>query len=251
MKKEEEIEDLKGPEVTDIDVTDFIRSAISHYNIEIKSGLELIRIYKNLVPYISCSFDSKSKNDPILRLEVSDSESSRTSCSEKAYIRQVRGKYWRSLLYNPKLTSRLTSTLQAAYIAKLQELPSYDFSEFNITTLIADMNANIRTGIEDEIMKMFDRLTEEHSWYPETKKNIHYYTGWSTNKAHKIAKKVILPCYGVFSSWDGKPRSYNAVDVLSDIERIFNFLDGGMSQEVDLASTIERYFQNGITKISH
>ena len=95
---------------------------------------------------------------------------------------------------------------------------------------------------------MYDRLTEEHSYYPECQKNRHYYSGWKTNKAWKIDKKVILPCYGVFSSWDGRPYAHEAYSTLADIERILNFFDGNMSAEVDLRTTIETYFHNGITK---
>ena len=95
---------------------------------------------------------------------------------------------------------------------------------------------------------MFDRLTAEHSYYPEFSKNRHYYDGWKTNSAYKIAKKVIIPCYGIFSQWDGQPRTYDARKALEDIERILNFLDGHMTADVDSWSALESNFNNGITK---
>ena len=90
----------------------------------------------------------------------------------------------------------------------MSKLEAYDFTEYNIRTLYAEINTQVKRGIEEEIIAMYDRLTEEHSYYPECSKNRHYYDGWKTNIAHKIGKKVIIPCYGVFSSWDGKPREY-------------------------------------------
>jgi hypothetical protein len=108
--------------------------------------------------------------------------------------------------------------------------------------------ANIKSSIENEIIAMFDLLTSEHSWYGETSTNKHYFDGWATNKAWKIDKKVILPCYGVFSNWDGRPRAYEARDVLCDIEKILNYFDGNMTADVDLEGKIRNYFEEGITK---
>ena len=161
----------------------------------------------------------------------------------------MRLKYWRALLSNQKFIGRLTSKLQSEYQEKVERLKDYDFTEFNILTLSTEMNAQIKIGIEDEIIVMFDRLTEEHAWYPETQKNRHYYDGWATNKAHKIDKKAIIPCHGVFDSWDGKPRTYNAHGIIRDIEKILNFFDGKMAEDIqDVERTLDVYFRQGITK---
>ena len=52
----------------------------------------------------------------------------------------------------------------------------------------------------------------------------------------------------MFSSWDSRPRTYEARDVLDDIEKILNFLDGNMTRNVNLSNTLEIAFRNGITK---
>ena len=46
----------------------------------------------------------------------------------------------------------------------------------------------------------------------------------------------------------GRPRTYRAREVLDDIERMLNFLDGGMTRDVDFWNTINDYFDQGITK---
>lgn len=245
LKEAEEYEDDFDPTVTDLEVTDFIKASVNLFNLEVKAGLELIRQYKALVPYMACSFDdSFYSKEPILKLKVGDNDIKTVN----EYVKRVRSKYWRALLANPKFVGRLTSKLQDEYREKVNKLKAYDFTEFNIRTLYAEMNAQIKRGVEEEIIVMFDRLTEEHSYYPECSKNRHLYDGWKTNKAHKIGKKVIIPCYGVFDSWDGKPRTYEARKCLEDIERILNFLDGGMTRDVDLWNNLEICFKRGITK---
>ena len=243
MKEAEEYEDF-DPEVTGIEVSDYIKAAVNQFNVEVKSGLELIRQYRALVPYMSRSFGD---NTPILRLTDS-SDRGYNSVSVNDYVQKVRLKYWNELLSNPKFIGKLTSKLQQEYQEKVSKLADYDFTEFNIYTLSTEMNSHIKSGIENEIIAMFDRLTAEHSYYPEFSKNRHYYDGWKTNSAYKIAKKVIIPCYGIFSQWDGQPRTYDARKALEDIERILNFLDGHMTADVDSWSALESNFKNGITK---
>lgn len=245
MKEAEEYKDDFDPTVTDLEVTDFIKASVNMFNIEVKSGLELIRQYKALVPYMACSFsDEIYGKEPILKLTLGDNKIT----SVNNYVKRVRSKYWRALLANPKFIGKLTSKLQSEYRERVSKLEAYDFSEYNIRTLYAEMNMQIKRGIEDEIIEMFDRLTVEHSYYPECQKNRHYYDGWKTNKAHKIDKKVIIPCHGIFDSWDGKPRVYDARHLLEDIERILNFLDGHMTAEVDSWNNLDYYFKYGNTK---
>lgn len=247
MREAEQAEDF-NPDVTDIEVTDYIKAAVNMFNVEVKSGLELIRQYRALVPYMTVSFgkDDWDKR-PILRLTDSN-DRGYESVSVNDYLKAVRLKYWRALLSNPKFISKLTSKLQEEYRSQVNKLQNYDFTEFNVYTLSSEMNARIKQGVEDEIIAMFDRLTEEHSYYPECKKNKHLYDGWKTNKAHKIDKKVIIPTYGVWSSWSGKPQVYEARKVLEDIERILNFLDGGMTADVSLWGNLECAFNRGDTK---
>lgn len=245
FKKAEEMEDTFET-ATELEVTDYIKAAVNLFNVEVKSGLELIRQYRALIPYMSKEF-GKEDSSPILRLTDS-TERGYESVSVNSYLKAVRLKYWKALLANPKFTGQLTSKLQEEYRNRVSALQDYDFTEFNIKTLSLEMGSRVKQGIEDEIIKMFDRLTEEHCYYPECQKNRHLFDGWKTNKAHKISKKVIIPCYGVFDSWDGRPRTYRAREVLEDIERILNFLDGGMTRDVDFWNTLENSFKQGITK---
>jgi hypothetical protein len=226
----------------EIEVTDMIQMIVNRYQTEVEAGIELILTYRRMLPYLQR--DLNEKGYPIIYLTNSDHRETTVN----SYVKDVRLKYWSALLKNEKFVGKLTSKLQQKYRERVNSYADYDFSEFNIYALLSEMNAEIKVGIEEEIGRMYDRLTEEHSYYPECSKNKHLYDGWKTNKAWKLDKKCILPCYGVYDSWSGRPREYQAYDVLSDIERILNFFDGNLTADVDLSSTIEQAFKQNITK---
>lgn len=246
MEQSEHYREFTPDGTKEVEVTDFIKAIVSRYKVEVRSGLELIRLYKGMEPYLNSTFDNARLNysRPLIGLKDKDGH----DLTVNKYVKGVRLKYWSALLSNKKFVGRLTSTLQQQYRERTNSYADYDFSEFNIRTLLADMNTKIKSGIEKEIGQMYDRLTEEHSYYPECQKNRHMYDGWKTNKAWKIGKKVILPCYGIFDSWSGAPRVHEAYDTLADIERILNFFAGNMVAEVDLRGSLREYFNLGITK---
>ena len=248
LKKEEHYEEPTYEDARALEVTDFIAAIVNRYKLEIEAGIELIKTYNRMKPYLHNTIDGAENTCRYGGSIIQLKDCAWHDLTINAYVRDVRLKYWTALLKNKKITGKLTSTLQQAYSQRVANYADYDFSEFNILTLVAEMNANIKSGVEAEIDKMYDKLTEEHSYYPECQKNRHLFTGWKTNKAWKIDKKCILPVYGVFDGWDGKPRVYDAYNALSDIERVLNFFDGHMSAEVDLAGQLDRYFRTGITK---
>ena len=235
----------EADEMTELEVTDMIEMIVNRYRMEVEAGIELIRTYRRMKPYLECDFNPSPYSSKLIELTSGRNH----DVTINSYVRDVRLKYWEALMENPRFTGKLTSTLQKEYSRKVAHYAEYDFSEFNIRQLLTEMDAQVRQGIEDEIGKMFDRLTEAHSWFPECANNRYLYDGWKTNKAWKIGKKCILPCYGVFSSYDGRPRAYEASGVVSDIERVLNFFAGDMTQNVDLYSRISRYMEDyGTTK---
>ena len=208
MAQTEHYEEFVPDESKEIEVADFIKAIVNRYKIEMKSGLELIRLYKGMKPYLESSFDESELKYRKPLIQLKDERDHDLTVNK--YVKAVRLKYWKALLSNKKFVGKLTSTLQQQYREQTSSYANYDFSEFNIRTLLAEMNTKIKVGIEEEIGQMYDRLTEEHAYYPECQKNRHLYDGWKTNKAWKIGKKVILPCYGIFDSWSGSPRTYEA-----------------------------------------
>lgn len=237
----------------ELEVTDFIQAAINRYKVEIESGIELIRTYNRMKPYLMSSFDKEKDEGSIISLLYTGEHSySSREITVNKYVKSVRRKYWQALLTNKKFIGKLTSTLQKEYSKKVRSFADYDFSEFNIRILANEINCKIKSGIEDEILKMFDTLTEKYAYCPECTQNRYLYTGWKTNKAWKIGKKSILPCSGVFNKYSNNNSfglsSYDAYLILSDIERILNFFSGNMTAEVNLERQLRLNFDNGITK---
>ena len=248
LSKAKTYQEPSAEEAMELEVTDMIKAIVNRYKVEVESGIELIKTYRRMLPHLKSDFNNEnSYSSSIIKL----TDCSGHDLTVNKYVHDVRFKYWKTLLTNKKFVGKLTSKLQREYSERVASYADYDFSEFNIYTLLVEMNSQIKMGIEDEISVMYDKLTEEHSYFPECTKNRHLYTGWKTNKAWKIDKKCIIPCYGIFDSWNGKPRTYEAYSLLSDIERILNFFDGNMTEDIDLSSQIQFYFDRGVTKNVH
>jgi hypothetical protein len=96
------------------------------------------------------------------------------------------------------------------------------------------MSRNMIKGVEETILNLFEEFSHKHSWYAETSSNIHYYNGWKTNKAWKINKKVIIPLSAYSWVTDRLDYKYKFFDKLKDIQRVFDYLDGGKTEDIDL-----------------
>lgn len=166
------------------------------------------------------------------------------------YLKIVRRKYWYKLLSLPHLTSKLTSQMRKDFFNRLDEMSNYEFSRFNAEWLVLSINAALWEGIDDEILKLFKKFTEEHSYYPECKNNIHYFNGWKTNKAHKVNYKVIIPSYGAFArySYKGVLDVYECHELLSDLEKTLNYLDGNRTAPCGLLAALDAANSRGQTK---
>lgn len=241
-------------DVRDMTVSDFMEQIVSLYKVECDAGIELIREYAAMKPYILESFEKdKAWNYPTLCLCVGEPGrlSRETIPNINDYLKLVRLKYWTGLFNNKEFIGRLTSNLLDKYREKIETLANYDFTLFNIQTIATEMNAEMGKGIEETIISLFDKLTAEYAWYPETSKNVHYYNGWKTNKVHKINSKVIVPIYGVFSTYSWASETFcvgEAEKTIADIEKVFDYLDGDMTAPVSLHGALQRACEEGRTR---
>lgn len=228
---------------------DFIKRIVEQYNFEVKAGLKLIAEYEALKPYILNSFKDDYNKNPVLELKLYYDDKDNNCCLANSYIKQIRMKYWKALFMSDEFMGLFTSNLKQKYYNKVNELRDYDFSLYNIYTIRIELNKEMIKAVEDTILALFDEFSHKHHWYDETSNNIHYYNGWKTNKAWKINKKVIIPLNG-FDRWNGrfKPTDYDVINKLSDIEKVFNYLDGGLTEEVDLRTELNFAEKYGDTK---
>ena len=260
LKKAEQINENRIEEEYYLAENDLFKSIVNQYRMEVEAGIRLIKEYNAMYPLIMTDFakDEKTgetvqKGGCILTLDLSTNRDKyHTILTINGFIREVRGKYWKALFKNPKFIGQLTNNLQQDFYNQLEDLKDYDFSLYNIYQLKVDMSSKVIKGIEDTIITLFDELSHKYHWFSETSNNIHYYNGWKTNKAYIINKKVIIPLKGFYDleySWGGfRPTRHEVVSKLQDMEKCFNYLDGGLTEAIDLESSLKFAEEYGETK---
>lgn len=221
----------------------WVEQMIQSFDFEAQLGKNLIEEYNALAPYMLDDLDaSKSYIKPLISVNINGSEFQTVGTSGiERYMKALRMKYWRGLLNKPEFTSRMTSKMQQDYTAMVDKLCGYDFNLFNLQQVYYDLNAHLVDGVKESIDALFEKFSAQYSWFPECQKNIHYYNGWATNKAHKVGMKVILPINGFTSYYGWKNQKeldeYEVYGELSDLERALNYLDRGETTEKRNVST--------------
>jgi phospholipid N-methyltransferase len=246
LKQEEVHQTQNNHNTNNLIDSDFIKGIVQQYNYEVKAGLKLIEEYNSLKPFMLRSF--KDDDRPVLKLEL-EYEDKDGSNLENAYIKQIRSKYWKALFNNDQFMGLFTNNLKQKYMQHVEELKDYDFSFYNIYSLRIELSKEMVQGVEDTILNLFEEFSYKH-YYDESSKNIHMYNGWKTNKAYKINKKVIIPLNGFNSWWNNRyePTNYQVKDKLKDIEKVFNYLDDGQTEDIDLEETLKFAEHYGETK---
>lgn len=225
LRKAKAEDRLYKKKMTDVAKVDYIEAIIDQYETEVQGCLSLLREYQGLAPYILESMKETTYAKPVIELKVGGNSLDKNSANEVLLL--IRRKYWKALFEDKRFTSNMTSKQLEEYRYKVSDLENYDFSYYNIKTLQVEMSRNFVKGIKECILALFDELSYEYSWLPETGRNIHYYNGWATNKAHIINKKVIIPMPNLFSSILKEFQySYKVFEKLNDIEKVFNYLSG-------------------------
>lgn len=231
--------------ITDLAPNDFIEAIVAMYNIEVDSGIKLIQEYQAMCPHLLDDL----REDSVYKKPIIEMKLQNKSLSTNEFVKEVRRKYWTALFHNRKFTGQMTYNLSKKYFDQVAELVNYDFSMYNIKCIQEEMSRNLIKGIEDCIIELFDQLSYQYSYSRELEHNIHYYNGWCTNKAWIINKKVILPFMNAFSSWNSRfePR-YDVRTKLSDIEKALNYLDGGLTDSLDMDRILNNAEKTGQTK---
>lgn len=201
---------------------------VNRYNFEVACGLRLMDEYKALKQCMPEENGMGAENILVLNVHLPGGRDQAATANE--YIRQVRGKYWRAIFEKPTFTNKLTDNLLWELRDNVRELMDYDFSAYNILTLLLKMNQKVVGGIEQTILKLFDDWTYKHSWRDDNSPNRHYYDGWKTNDCFAVNKKVIIP-FGGYDDWvSSRFRAYNVLRKFRDIEKVFDFLDSGRTE---------------------
>lgn len=251
LRKAQEQREIEAEESTKLIDSDFFKAIVKQYQLEVEAGIKLIKEYYAMQPFILSQFGKDEKTGETIQKGgcIISMTCSKNGLSVNEYIKMVRSKYWNALFENKRFIGQLTNNLQRDFYNKVEELSNYDFSLYNIYQLKIDIQKKVVKGIEDTIIDLFDELSYKYSYWDETSKNIHYYNGWKTNQSWIINKKVIIPL-GAYNEFWGRyePSDYKIVNKLQDIEKCFNYLDGGLTEAVDLEESLKFAEEYGETK---
>lgn len=213
------------------ELDEYMRAVVGQYRRECEAGLKLINEFY-AVSKISLTSFKKDFQQPILELEVYGKGD---GSIENRYLESVRYKYWEALFARPEICKKMTGEMQNEFYSRLGELKKIEFNLDNIYELQIRMTKDTIGSIENAIMELFHEFARDHSWYAECANNIHhYYNGWATNKCGVINKKVIIPLDGFHNSWDKRggrvlDLGYRPRRKLADIEKVFSYLDTGIT----------------------
>lgn len=226
---------MQESEYAALSKADFVEAIIDRYNYEVESGLRLIKEYRAVSSVLSSSMSLTIGTE---------------AAHEDKWIRECRHKYWSTLFASPQFIEQLTTNLRTQLYNRVKELEDYEFSFYNIKEIMIQMNAQVTQGVEATIMALFDDWTRKYHW-DENAQNRHYFDGWRTNDAFAVNKKVILPLRG-YTDWGSRIepefRAYNVREKLMDIEKVFNYLDGGRTPEKNLMDVLLEAEKTGETK---
>ena len=214
---------------------DPMEQAIQRFNFEMEAGLNLIYNYYSLVPVMQNKLKEDSYSNPILEMNIRGSQRGSTSQDIiNQYVEEVRYKFWSGLIDMGTFRQLLTTNLIEQFNDKLEELRQYDFTEFNIKQVMADLEIQLQVSVEDTIYGLFQDFTCKYN-YDEYSSNVHLFDGWKTNKSWKINdKKIVYPRLNGFDSYDGSFQPFYGVEgIIRDIEKSLNYLDGGRTESTD------------------
>lgn len=144
---------------------------------------------------------------------------------------------WVKVIDRCKLSHLFTQRMQTDFGTFMQAQGSLDFNPTNIRALLRTLMASRSQISEQCILDVFDKMCS----YDKANK-IHH-EGWKTNSAHKVNKKVILPCFISFS-WGFNLRYGSERGELGDIDKALCHVTGKPYESIaTVAQTLDDAFR--------
>lgn len=225
LKQAEEMQS-KVFDCKDVVISEPIQNLIEHYKNEVVAGMKLIDECNAFNSFLN-------ESNSTLSLNITD---------VNEYIENTRLKYWKKLLDTPKFTEKMTQTMRADFHRNLQQARYIEFNFSNIYQLAINSIQGAETSIKQELIDLFDKITFKHN-YSSFSNKIHLYNGWKTNKAYKVDKKFILPCFYAYQYNNIYNNKRHIAELVHGIEQALAWLDYNMNNAMawdDVYSLIEK-----------
>jgi len=228
-----------------------IESRVELYNDTLRIGLttiwEYYKNYNKINKYITLNAINENKES------YRDKDSLNTIVNEARnnFVQTLRKDYWKSLLTLEEVYSRMTQKKIEDFNFKIEEYSYMDFTASNIRAFLLNIIGNYENTMIEAVAEIFELFTEKHSYNEECQKNIHYFTGWCTNKAFYVNKKVVLPMWGSFGhpfmGWSGWQLCCSVERKLDDIDKVMNYFDAS-NEYVSIGTAIKEAFEKDQTR---
>jgi len=217
-------------ECSELAANDVIRVLVKQFEMSCEAGVQIFEKANTLRKYIP------DVSNGLISVNAISSEELEISETNK-YIRQLRYEFWKRLFRSDQMSVLMTNEIRDVYTSQLNKMRDYDFNLVNIKQMQLELSKSLVSNTEKAIIDMFDKLTYQGSM--DNSKNIHYYNGWKTNKAFIINKRVIVPMWGLYDGrWGGSWSFWKASDFLVELEKVLNYLDGGLTGGKDARAAI-------------
>lgn len=230
MTQNEDIfEDIK--ESKEVATRDNIKNIVQRYNQDKETVtnqiMDFYKNYKKVSKYLTLAVvgEDIQKHGSSVSQETKDLTELMKS-KLNYFATKLKRDYWLEAMSLDEIKSKLTSKKRTELVSKLNQYANMDFTESNIKIFIQNLVTEYPKMIEEAILDMFEKFTyyafrDGRNANNEYSKNIHLFSGWKTNTAYKVNKKIILP----FRAEYGNRLYSDKIDFLNDIDMVFNYFD--------------------------
>lgn len=232
-----------------------IQELVAEYNQIVTIGTETIigyfKNYKKIGQYIGLNKEADkyvSNGDMTAQMQsqVNDLLVATRTC------------FWRRVLALDDVKRRMTQKRLDEFEHRIKCQCHMDFTEFNIRQFILNLIHGYEDILTQAVLEIFEKFTVAHSYsgglYED---NIHYFSGWKTNNAFKVGKKVIIPVYGGYGKgpfiddYNGKWKmAYDVPRMTRDIDVTMSHFDG-MNNYYAIHEALEHAFTRGESRKIH
>jgi 16S rRNA G966 N2-methylase RsmD len=159
---------------------------------------------------------------------------------------KLKKRFWHIILDRPEFKSKLTSNEVRSFNNIIKQFSDMEFSINNINLLYEYLLNNVNELFKNAIFKLFDEITERHSFYPETEKNVYLFNGWKSNNGYKINNRFILRFHNAYNHYLA---NFETKSKLDDIEKVFSYFNNGIAPDQPISKSYNDWYHNKIGNI--
>lgn len=222
---------------------------VADYNDVIRVGQEtILNYYRNIRKIGNYLTLGQTDSRDLNRYKSAEDLTTTMQDTLNTLLSDVRKTYWRKTLDLKEVRSRMTAKKASEFEIVMQARSNMDFTESNIRQFVLNLIGGYEQTLIDAVIDLFDRFTIRHAWDENLHtKNIHYFSGWKTNDAFKVGKRVIIPVSGGYGNpftgysnqWE---IDYRASESLRDIDLVMSYFDG-MKDHISISDALKESFK--------